>query len=165
MKPEALMQRLKSTKAYLDQSTSDLTEQNSSFRPTEDSLTVAQQFAHVALVIDWFVEGGFGDGFGENDYAKMPTFDDALENIKSLAGARSLCAQSFSNAIRVVGSKTPQQVSELMPENSIMGAAPRMNIVHAIEDHTVHHCGVLNVYSRMCGIAPPMSHLETEVAV
>ena len=47
------------TKQYFDRSTECLEEADSGFRPSEGMYTVAQQIAHVAETVDWFVEGGF----------------------------------------------------------------------------------------------------------
>jgi uncharacterized damage-inducible protein DinB len=163
MTPEILVQQLTQCKEYLDRATRALTEEDSSFKPTDDAFTVAQQIAHIGLTIDWFIEGGFGKGFVLNEEGKIPGHAEALQNIKSLEGARSLCAQSFSNAIQVIGSKSPQHVLELMPDNPIMGVAPRMVVVHGIEEHTAHHRGSLSVYTRMLGKVPPMPYMDVEV--
>ena len=165
MTPEILVQQLKSCKEYLDRSTRELTEEDASFTPTEGEFTVAQQIAHIGLSVDWLVEGGFGAGFTLNEEGKIPGHAEIIANIQTLAGARSLCAQSFSNAIQVIGSKSPQQVLELMPDNPVVGVAPRMVIVNVIEEHTAHHRGSLSVYTRMRGKVPPMPYMETEVSV
>jgi uncharacterized damage-inducible protein DinB len=163
MTPEILVQQLKSCKEYLDRSTRALTEEDSSFAPTEGEFTVAQQMGHIGLTVDWFVEGGFGKGFVLNEEGKIPGGAEAIAAIKSLEGARSLCAQSFSNAIQVIGSKSAKDVLEMMPDNPIMGVAPRMVVVHGIEEHTAHHRGSLSVYTRMLGKVPPMPYMDAEV--
>jgi len=50
---------LTSVEQFFDNSTGELTEDLSGFTPTPDMMTAAQQVAHAAQIIDWFVEGAF----------------------------------------------------------------------------------------------------------
>ncbi len=45
-----------------------------------------------------------------------------------------------------------------LPEGPVMGGAPRMAIISAIEEHTAHHRGALSVYSRLLGLGPPVPY-------
>ncbi len=63
MTPQILIDQLKSSKEYLDRATRELTEEDSTYAPDADSFTTAQQMAHIAATVDWFIEGAFGDGF------------------------------------------------------------------------------------------------------
>ncbi len=57
---------------YFDRSTAALTEEDATFTPTEGTFTAAQQVAHAAQTIDWFVDGAFlPDGF--STWASRPT--------------------------------------------------------------------------------------------
>ena len=57
MDPKALVSQLEGAKQYFDRSTRCLEEKDAGFAPTDGSLTTAQQVAHIAQTIDWFVEG------------------------------------------------------------------------------------------------------------
>ena len=50
---------LKSAHEYFNRSTRNLTEDHSTFVPAEGMMSAAQQVAHVAHTIDWFLEGAF----------------------------------------------------------------------------------------------------------
>ena len=49
--------QLLASKDFFDRSTRVLDEADSGFRPQADMMTVAQQVAHTAQTIDWFIEG------------------------------------------------------------------------------------------------------------
>ena len=58
-KPQSydLANQLVASKDFFERSTRVLTETDSTFRPQEGMMTVAQQVAHAAQTLDWFVEG------------------------------------------------------------------------------------------------------------
>jgi len=163
MTPEILIQRLTTTKEFLDRATSALTEEDSAFKPDDDAFTVAQQMAHIGMVIDWFIEGGFGEGFTLNEEGTIPGHQEALQEVTSLESARALCTKNFDSAIKTIASKTPEDLFEMMADNAVMGVAPRMAIIDALEDHTAHHRGSLSVYTRMLGKVPPMPYMDVPV--
>jgi hypothetical protein len=49
--------QLLASKNFFERSTSVLEERDSEFRPAEGMMTAAQQVAHTAQTLDWFVEG------------------------------------------------------------------------------------------------------------
>ncbi len=57
MNPAILARQLRETKEWFDRSSRCLTEEDSTFAPAEGAMTAAQQVAHVARTVDWFVEG------------------------------------------------------------------------------------------------------------
>jgi hypothetical protein len=57
MTPQEAVAELKSSEEFFERSSRCLTEEDSASRPTPDMYTVAQQVAHAARTIDWFVEG------------------------------------------------------------------------------------------------------------
>ena len=158
MTPEVLVNQLRASKEYLDRATSALTEEDSTYAPDADSFTSAQQLAHIALTVDWFVEGGFGKGFDMN-------FDEhplQARDVTSIEKARALCTECFEKAIALIGSKTPEQMLEPMPEGPSMGGEPKLAIVAGIVEHTAHHRGSLSVYTRLCGKVPPMPYMDAD---
>jgi uncharacterized damage-inducible protein DinB len=159
MTPEILVEQLRGSKEYLDRATRELSEEDSNYKPTEESLTTAQQMQHIAHTVDWFIDGAFGDGF-DMDFEGHIT---QLADMTSLTEARMNCAASYKRAMDVIGSKKAEDMLAPMPAGPIMGGAPKLAIVSGIVDHTAHHRGSLSVYTRNCGKIPPMPYADAPV--
>jgi uncharacterized damage-inducible protein DinB len=158
MKPEVLIQQLKSTREWFDRSTRCLTEDDSAFAPSEGMFTTAQQVAHVAWTVNWFLDGAFRNAEGfDLDFDKEKA---ALAKVTSLAEARGQVEQAFADAEEEIGKRSAAELAEPLPPGPVMGGAPRGTIVGAIGDHTSHHRGALTVYSRLRGHTPPMPYME-----
>ncbi len=156
MDPQILVRELASAKAYFDRSTRCLVEEDSTFSPSEGVMTAAQQVAHVAQTVDWFLEGAFRpEGFNMDfeGHAKE------IAKVESLAAAREWLDRSFASASEDLAARSADELAEGLPEGPIMGGAPRFTIVSAIQDHTAHHRGVLTVYSRLRGHEPTMPYM------
>jgi uncharacterized damage-inducible protein DinB len=148
---------LKSVHEFFNRSTRNLTEAQSSFAPAEGMMTAAQQVAHVAHTIDWFMEGAFRpEGFDQNweEQAKV------VGAYTSLEAARAWFERAVAGASARLTSLSDTELMAPIPEGPIMGGAPRMAIFGAINDHTAHHRGALTVYARLNGIVPPMPFME-----
>jgi uncharacterized damage-inducible protein DinB len=148
---------LQSAHEYFNRSTRSLTEAHSTFAPAEGMMTAAQQVAHVAHTIDWFLEGAFRpEGFDLNweEQAKV------VGRYTSLEQARAWFERAVGSAIAKAASLSDAELLAAMPAGPIMGGAPRMAIFGAITDHTAHHRGALTVYARLNGIVPPMPYME-----
>lgn len=157
MDSQSLVQELSSTKDFFDRSTRCLNEEDSTFAPSEGSMTTAQQVAHVAQTVDWFFEGAFRpEGFDMDFEAQAKRF----MQVDSLAAAREWLDRSFASAIETTSSKSADELAQPLPEGPIMGGAPRFAIVGAIQDHTAHHRGVLTVHSRLRGHTPVMPYMD-----
>lgn len=153
---QALMQ-LDSAHEFFNRSTRNLTEALSTYAPAEGMMTVAQQVAHVAQTIDWFVEGAFRpEGFDQNweEQAKV------LASYTSLEKSRAWFERAVASAKAKVAPMTDAELMAPLPEGPIMGGAPRMAIFGALNDHTAHHRGALTVYARLNGIVPPMPYMD-----
>jgi uncharacterized damage-inducible protein DinB len=154
---EALITQLKQVSEFFERSTSCLTEEDSAFTPTEGMFTVAQQVAHTAQTIDWFIEGmfsptGFDLNFEEHIQAAM--------ECSSYDKAQAMFAKAISNAIEVIDGKADGEMVVPLPQDTIMGGAPRLAVISAIAEHTAHHRGALTVYSRLLGRVPKMPYGE-----
>ena len=151
---EGLVQQLESTKKFFNTTLSIFVPEDGGFAPYPELYTVAGHVAHAADSIDWFIEGAFGEGW-DMDF-------DALiaraKKVTSLEEAIEWLDRAFTNAIAVVGAASDQALFEPIPDDRIMGAAPRLAIVSAIVDHTAHHRGSLAVYARLIGKEPPMPY-------
>lgn len=143
------------SKDFFNRSTRVLEEADSGFRPQPDMMTAAQQVAHVAQTLDWFIQGvSRPEGFDLNfeEHAK------ALQNVTSLAAARQMLDKAYENALAFLRARTPEELARPLPEGPIMGGQPMSDIVWGMVEHTAHHRGALTVYSRLLGKTPPMPY-------
>lgn len=157
MTNEALVEQVRSTKEYLDRSTRPLSEENSNYAPQEGLFTVAQQVAHIAQTVEWFLDGAFRPEGFSMDFESM---DKEVRGCTSLSAARQWADRAFQKAIQACETKPMAEWMELLPPGPIMGGAPRLAILEAIVDHTAHHRGALTVYSRLLGFVPPMPYMD-----
>jgi uncharacterized damage-inducible protein DinB len=147
--------QLIASKDFFDRSTRVLEEADSGFRPQDGLMTAAQQVAHVAQTLDWFVYGvSRPEGF-DLDFEKHAKEVNA---VTSLAAARAWLDTAYANAIVFLRSKTDADFSAPLPDGPILGGQPMGDIVWAMVEHTAHHRGALTVYSRLLGKTPPMPY-------
>lgn len=145
--------QLLASKDFFDRSTRVLEEADSVFRPQPDMMTVAQQVAHVAHTLDWFVQGVSRPEAFDLDFEKIAREVNA---VTSLAAARAWLEKAYANAIAFV--RSAEDLAKPLPEGPIMGGQPTSDIVWGMVEHTAHHRGALTVYSRMLGKVPPMPY-------
>lgn len=148
---------LAATREFFNRSTRGLTEQLSGYAPADGLMTTAQQVAHVAQTVDWFVEGAFRPEGFDMDFDTMMK---SVFAVTSLAAAREWFEKSIAAASATIGSKSDAELMTPLPAGPIMGGLPRMAIVGALVDHTAHHRGVLTLHARLNGIVPPMPYME-----
>lgn len=142
---------------YFTRSTRSLTETHSSLRPAPGMMTAAQQVAHAAQTIDWFMQGAFRPEGFDLDFEAHAT---AVEGVTSLAEARAWFDRAFATAKSTLGGQSDEDLVTPIADGPIMGGAPRLAIVSAITDHTAHHRGALTVYARLAGLVPPMPYMD-----
>jgi len=146
--------QLLASKDFFERSTRVLDEADSGFRPSEGMMTAAQQVAHVAQTLDWFVEGvRRPEGF-DLDFEKHARETAA---VTSLAAARRLLEAAYANAVEFIRSSSPEALARTM-SGPIMDGRPVSDIVWGMVEHTAHHRGALTVYSRLLGKVPPMPY-------
>lgn len=142
---------------YFNRSTATLTEEDASFTPTDGTFTTAQQVAHAAQTIDWFVEGAFRPEGFDMDFE---AHDRSVRNVATLADARAWFDQAVERAKEAIDGKSDAEWGQALPAGPVMGGAPRTTIFGAITDHTAHHRGALTVYARLRGKTPPMPYMD-----
>jgi uncharacterized damage-inducible protein DinB len=147
--------QLVASKDFFERSTRVLEEADSGFRPQKDMMTVAQQVAHVAHTLNWFIEGATRPEGFDLDFAKQA---QALEAVVSLDAARLMLEAAYLKAIDFLRSASPEQFARPLPPGPVMGGQPLSDIVWAMVEHTAHHRGALTVYSRVIGKVPPMPY-------
>jgi len=118
-------------------------------------MTVAQQVAHTAQTLDWFIEGASRPEGFDLDFEKL---GKALASATSLAAARQTLEKAYDRAIHFLRSAGPEDLAKPLPAGPVMGGQPVSDIVWAMVEHTAHHRGALTVYSRMLGKVPPMPY-------
>ena len=155
MTAESLVNQLNTAKRYFDKSTECLDEGDSDFCPSEGMFTAAQQVAHTAQTVDWFMAGAFGSGFD----MKFEKHIEEVRKVSSLKAARESLDRSFAKLTDLIGSKSMEELSEPIPEGPVMAGLPRMTIVSGLVEHTSHHRGALTVYARLRGKIPAMPYM------
>ena len=154
--PYDFAQQLLASKDFFERSTRVLDENDSGFRPRAGMMTVAQQVAHAAQTLDWFIAGvSRAEGF-DLDFEKHAK---TVESVTSLAAAREWMEKAYANAIQFLRSRSPEDLSRPLPPGPILGGQPISDIVWAMVEHTAHHRGALTVYSRELGKVPPMPYV------
>jgi uncharacterized damage-inducible protein DinB len=118
-------------------------------------MTVAQQVAHAAQTIDWFIEGASRTEGFDLDFARHA---QELESVTSLAAARQKMTTAYANAIQFLRSHSPESLAQPLPPGPVMGGQPISDVVWGIVEHTAHHRGALTVYCRQLGKVPPMPY-------
>ena len=147
--------QLIASKDFFERSTRVLEEKDSGFRPQDGMMTAAQQVAHAAQTLDWFVEGvSRPEGF-DLDFEKHAKEVNA---VTSLAAARAWLEKAYAKAIAYLRSKSEAELAAPLPAGPILGGQPTSDIVWAMVEHTAHHRGALTVYSRLLGKTPPMPY-------
>ncbi|MBA2356211.1 MAG: DinB family protein [Luteitalea sp.] len=148
---------LDSAQEFFNRSTRNLTEEHSTLAPAAGMMTAAQQVAHAAQTIDWFIAGAFRpEGFDSDWEAHAKV----VHGYTSLQAARAWFDKAMADARQTIATKADDELLVPLPAGPVMGGAPRFAIFGAITDHTAHHRGALTVYARTAGIVPPMPYME-----
>ena len=161
MLKEGLLTELRGSKEYFDRSSRCLEEAHAGYRPTGDSLSTAEQIAHVGQTIDWFLDGVKNNGQFDMDFENH--MKDVLKT-KTLADARAWTDRAYAAVIEYIEKTSEEELSRPFPPGPIMGDAPRFSIVSGIIDHTAHHRGALTVYARLQNLTPAMPYMDTQPA-
>lgn len=148
-------QQLLASKEFFERSTRVLNEADSGFRPTEAMMSVAQQVAHAAQTLDWFLQGASRPEGFDLDFE---AHGRALAGVTSLGAARLWLEGSYAKAVEFVGSRSSEELAQPLVPGPVMGGQPVSDIVWAMIEHTAHHRGALTVYSRLLGKVPQMPY-------
>jgi uncharacterized damage-inducible protein DinB len=147
--------QLLASQDFLNRSTRVLAEGDSQFAPFEGMMTVAQQVAHAAQTLDWFIQGATRPEGFDLDFAAHAK---ELAAVNSLAAARAWLEKAYANAVSFLRSHSAEELAKPLPAGPVMGGQPISDIVWAMVEHTAHHRGALTVYSRALGKTPPMPY-------
>jgi uncharacterized damage-inducible protein DinB len=152
---EGWIYQLESSREFFNRATDCLKEEHSGFAPQEGMYTVAQQVAHVAHTVDWFLDGAFSESGFDLDFEKL---DQETSGFTSLKAARNWFERAMQRAIDTINDHNEQELLQPMPEGPIMGGAARITIFSGMVEHTAHHRGSLSVYARLLGLVPKMPY-------
>ena len=155
MNKEDLIRELKLSKEYFDRSSQCLEEADADYCPADGVYSARQQVAHIAATVDWFLEGGFGNGFDMD----FESHSAVLDRAKSLEEARQWVERSFAKAIETLESKSAEELNQPLAPGPVMGGQPCRDIFWSMIEHTAHHRGALTVYSRLRGHVPAMPYM------
>jgi len=159
MEKNPIVYELEPVRNYFNTSISVLTEEDSNFKPKDEMLTVAQHVAHVRQTIDWFTDGAFSKKLFDMNFEGLMA---EVMQANSLEEESEKFNKTMDRALKVWGSKSDKELQSLLPDNPIMGCAPRKACVNAIVEHTAHHRGSLAVYTRLLGKTPKMPYMTEE---
>lgn len=155
VQPNQFVKEILASKEFFARSTQVLEEADSNFRPKDGMMTVAQQVAHTAMTLDWFIQGSSRPEGFDLDFAAQAK---AMEAVYSLAQARTMLDAAYENVLQFIRSRSAEDLSKPLPPGPVMGGEPISDIFWAIVEHTAHHRGALTVYSRMLGKTPVMPY-------
>jgi uncharacterized damage-inducible protein DinB len=157
MNREAMLGVVKSMHEYIERSSRVLDEADSTFAPKEGMYTAAQQLAHTAQTIEWFIKGVFAHEGFDLDFERL---DREVRSVTSLDFAREWLKRAVACAEASITAHSDNEWADSIPAGPIMGGEPRYAVLGALADHTAHHRGALTVYSRLLGKVPPMPYME-----
>lgn len=152
----AALHEIQATRHFFHRSTRCLAESDSGVRATPETMTAAQQVAHVAQTIDWIREGMFEDRW-DMDFEKSMGITQA---VTSLTAARQELDAAWGRMLARVEASNDAELAQPMADNPILGTRQRYNGIEALIDHTGHHRGALAVYARLAGKVPEMPYGE-----
>src|ERR1041385_1616978 len=132
---DGLQAQLASIKEFFDRSTRALDESDSTFAPKEGMFTTAQQVAHAAQTIDWFIQGAFAPGGFSMDFENM---EKEIRAVTSLKAARVWMDKACAGAKTSIDAHSDADWGAPLPPGPVMGGMPRFLIFGAISDHTAH---------------------------
>jgi len=160
MDKKLLLNEIKATKDHFERSTRVLKEEHSGHTPARGMYSVAAQVAHVALTIDWFIDGSTKPEGFDMDFAEH---DRQAKAVKSLTVARKQLDAAFDRLTKFVESNPDAYLEEALT-SPLFAGMKRYRIVASIVEHTSHHRGALTVYSRTLGLVPIMPYMEPQPA-
>ncbi len=118
-------------------------------------LTVAQQVAHAAQSIEWFINAANNEAKFDLDFEtahaevrEYTSFDKAVEWFN----------RASQKGIDLYNGMSEEEIMTPLPDNPIMGPVPKAALLGSITDHTAHHRGSLAIYARLLGKVPQMPY-------
>jgi uncharacterized damage-inducible protein DinB len=153
---ECQQRSLANMKAFFERTMAVLDEGDSAFTPMPGMFSAAQQVAHTAQTIDWFLEGAFSpQGFNMD----FPALEAEVRKVTSLAAAKKWLGEAYGRFESALKGRPAARWHEPIVKDTIMAGAPRWSVVDGLVDHTAHHRGSLAIYARLRGKTPAMPYM------
>lgn len=166
-------------------------EGESDFRPTKDTLSVANQVLHVAIANEYFLSGMFGpyEGYAplckgelgfidmgwvgladEKELGVVLNVDEwpiATAASTSLTKALALFDSVMDDAAEMFESRTVEEIERArLPENPVIPTDyTYSDILELMIDHIAHHRGALVTYAHLLGKDPKIPYFELPEAM
>lgn len=154
MSKDRYLTQLKAIRGYFEKTIACLEDEDAEFAPQEGMFTTAQQIAHAAQTIEWFMEGAFLPTGFNLDFESL---EGDVRIVKEMADARAWWTSALEQAEMAVAGSAEESWNEPI-RGELMGGMPRHAIFSGMADHTAHHRGALAVYARLCGRTPAMPY-------
>ena len=117
--------QLLASKEFFERSTGVLDEADSGFRPKDEMMTAAQQVAHAAQTIDWFLEGASRPEGFDLDFEKHAK---VIAQVVSLSAARQMLEAAYASAIQFIRSRSADELAQPLPSGPVMGEIGRAHV-------------------------------------
>lgn len=156
MANEDLTRQLQAVQSYFEKTISCFEAPDGEFAPKKGMFSVAQQIAHAAQTVEWFLEGAFRPQGFDLDFE---SHEGEIRAITTLEDAMAWWRTALQEAHRSIEGSAPEAWDETI-RGKLMTGMPRRSILNGIADHTAHHRGALAVYARMLDRVPPMPYGE-----
>lgn len=151
-----LQRSLTNIKTFFDRTISAFDESDAGFTPAPGMFTTAQQVAHAAQTLDWFLEGAFRPEGFTMDFEGL---ERQVREVDTLARAKTWLDQAHGRVMTALKERPASEWAKPIAKDTFMGGVPRTSIVDGLNDHTAHHRGSLAVYARLRGKVPPMPYM------
>lgn len=156
MAKEDLARQLQAVQSYFEKTISCFEAPDGDFAPKKGLFTVAQQIAHAAQTVEWFLEGAFRPQGFDLDFESL---EGEIRAITTLEDGLAWWRTALQEAHRSIEGSAAEAWDEPI-RGKLMAGMPRRSIFSGIADHTAHHRGALAVYARMLDRVPPMPYGE-----
>src|SRR5712671_6755432 len=128
MPDHTFAQSIRTAKKFFDTGTKCFDEADSTFAPKPEMFTVAQQIAHAAQTIEWFVDGAFNSAGMTVDFEAM---EKGLRKVTSLIDARAWMDRACKKAVDAVAAHSKAEFDQPIA-GTIMAGEPRHAIFEAM---------------------------------
>jgi len=153
---ECQLRSLTNMKTFFERTLAALEESDSAFTPMPGMFNAAQQVAHTAQTVDWFLDGAFSPRGFDVDF---PALEAEVRKVTSLAAAKKWLDEAFGRLEQALKERPASAWGQTIIKETVMGGAPRWTIIDGLADHTAHHRGSLAVYARLRGKTPAMPYM------
>lgn len=113
MSRESNVGMLQSAHQFFERTLSCFEEKDADFRATPEMFSVAEQVAHTAQTVDWFIEGALEPtGFS----LEFEAHEKEIRSVTSLADAKARLTKAFDRAVQVATDRDDAFWAGALPE-------------------------------------------------